>query len=170
MEDPPTAWEFYIMRQAKRRLGVSRAAESIINVYEMHLYSDECYLIEEFRDQGTLLDVINIARAESTTPLGQASWTKASSCSSPSNSSAPSKHCTRKVSSTAISKRIIVSTSGSRPRLVTSGRLNIVKMEPVGWNKKGVALIDFGRGIDMKVFRSRCAVHRGLENRTTRLC
>ncbi|TVY90360.1 Checkpoint serine/threonine-protein kinase [Lachnellula willkommii] len=66
MEDPPTAWEFYIMRQAKRRLGVSRASESVINVYEMHLYADECYLIEEYRDQGTLLDVINIARSEST--------------------------------------------------------------------------------------------------------
>src|ERR1700709_2169026 len=47
MEDPPTAWEFYLMRQAKRRLGVSRAADSIIDVYEMHLYGDECYLIEE---------------------------------------------------------------------------------------------------------------------------
>ena len=64
MEHPPTAWEFYIGRLCHRRLGPSRAAESIVHVHEMHLFADEGYLIEEYRDQGTLLDLVNLVRAE----------------------------------------------------------------------------------------------------------
>lgn len=59
MEDPPSAWEFYMLSLAHRRLGVSRAAASIVRAYEMHLYSDECYLIEDYRSSGTLLDLVN---------------------------------------------------------------------------------------------------------------
>ena len=152
MEDPPTAWEFYIMRQAKRRLGVSRAAESIVNVYEMHLYSDECYLIEEFRDQGTLLDIINIARAE---------------C----NAAGPG------VMDESLVMFFTVELFRTLEALHAKGILHgdlkadncLVRLDSLpdsdvwttqyrkdgtgGWNRKGIALIDFGRGIDMKVFR-----------------
>jgi checkpoint serine/threonine-protein kinase len=153
MEDPPTAWEFYIMRQAKRRLGVSRAEESIINVYEMHLYADECYLIEEFRDQGTLLDIINIARAEPTTAAGPG------------------------VMDETMVMFFTIELFRTLEALHSKGILHgdlkadncLVRLDAVpdsdvwtskyrrdgtgGWSKKGVALIDFGRGIDMKVFR-----------------
>jgi checkpoint serine/threonine-protein kinase len=152
MEDPPTAWEFYIMRQAKRRLGVSRAAESIINVYEMHLYADECYLIEEFRDQGTLLDVINIARAEPTT-TGPGVMDEALVM--------------------FFTVELLRTIEALHSKGIMHGDLKadncLVRLDPIpdsdvwspkyhkdgtgGWNKKGVALIDFGRGIDMKVFR-----------------
>lgn len=37
--------------------------ESILNAYEMHLFTDEGYLILEYRDQGTILDLINIAKS-----------------------------------------------------------------------------------------------------------
>ncbi|KAG0650694.1 Checkpoint serine threonine-kinase BUB1 [Hyphodiscus hymeniophilus] len=152
MEDPPTAWEFYIMRQAKRRLGVSRAAESIINVYEMHLYSDECYLIEEFRDQGTLLEVINIARADST-------------------AAGPGVMDESLVMFFAI--ELFRTIEALHAKGILHGDLKadncLVRLDALpdsdvwstkyrrdgtgGWNKKGIALIDFGRGIDMKVFR-----------------
>jgi checkpoint serine/threonine-protein kinase len=152
MEDPPTAWEFYIMRQAKRRLGVSRAAESIINVYEMHLYSDECYLIEEFRDQGTLLDIINIARAEST-------------------AAGPGVMDESLVMFFTI--ELFRTIEALHSKGILHGDLKadncLVRLDPLpdsnvwttkyrkdgtgGWSKKGVALIDFGRGIDMKLFR-----------------
>ena len=151
MEDPPTAWEFYIMRQAKRRLGVSRAAESLIDAYEMHLYDDECYLIEEYRDQGTLLDLVNIARAEST-------------------------------AATSVMDELLVmfftvelfrTIEALHGKGILHGDLKpdncLVRLDPIpddmvwspryhrdgtgGWNRKGLALIDFGRGIDMKVFR-----------------
>jgi checkpoint serine/threonine-protein kinase len=152
MEDPPTAWEFYIMRQANRRLGISRAAESIINVYEMHLYSDECYLIEEYRDQGTLLDLINIARAEST-------------------AAGPGVMDESLVMFFTI--ELLRTIEALHSKDILHGDLKadncLVRLDALsdsdvwttkyrkdgtgGWNKKGIALIDFGRGIDMKVFR-----------------
>ena len=152
MEDPPTAWEFYIMRQAKRRLGVSRAAESIISVFEMHLYSDECYLIEEFREQGTLLDIINIARVEST-------------------ATGPGVMDESLVMFFTI--ELFRTMEALHAKGVLHGDLKadncLVRLDPLpdsdvwstkyrkdgtgGWSKKGIALIDFGRGIDMKIFR-----------------
>ncbi|KAE8441451.1 hypothetical protein EG329_004944 [Mollisiaceae sp. DMI_Dod_QoI] len=152
MEDPPSAWEFYMMRQAKRRLGVSRAAESIINVYEMHLYKDECYLIEEFREQGTLLDVINISRAEATASgPGVMDETLVMFFTIELFRTIESLH----------SKGILHGDLKADNCLV---RLDQIPDSDVwtnkyrrdgtgGWNKKGIALIDFGRGIDMKVFR-----------------
>jgi checkpoint serine/threonine-protein kinase len=152
MEDPPSAWEFYIMRQAERRLGVSRASESVINVYEMHLYADECYLIEEFRDQGTLLDIINLARAEPT-------------------ASGPGVMDESLVMFFAI--ELFRTIEALHSKGILHGDLKadncLARFDPIpdadvwsskyrkdgtgGWSKKGVALIDFGRGIDMKVFR-----------------
>ncbi|KAL9021460.1 MAG: hypothetical protein Q9185_001357 [Variospora sp. 1 TL-2023] len=65
-EDPPTPWEFYIMSTIHSRLDSSaRAAASILLPYEMHLFADEGYLIEQYLDQGTLLDLVNIAKADS---------------------------------------------------------------------------------------------------------
>ncbi|KAI9784261.1 MAG: hypothetical protein M1835_003622 [Candelina submexicana] len=150
MEDPPTAWEFYIMRQAKRRLGVSRAADSIIHAYETHLFADECFLFLEYRDQGTLLDLVNIAKAE------------ASSCSG--------------VMDETLVMFFTIELFRTVESLHSKGILHgdlkadncLVRFDPVadsewssryrpdgtgGWNAKGIALIDFGRGIDMKTFR-----------------
>ncbi|OWP04934.1 hypothetical protein B2J93_6980 [Marssonina coronariae] len=154
MEDPPSAWEFYMMRQAKRRLGVSRAAESILNVYEMHLYADECYLIEEYREQGTLLDVINLARME-TKPT----------------STGPGVMDEVLVMFFAV--ELFRTVEALHSKGVLHGDLKadncLVRLDQIpdcdvwapryrkdgsgGWSKKGIALIDFGRGIDMKVFR-----------------
>jgi checkpoint serine/threonine-protein kinase len=153
MEDPPTAWEFYIMRQAKRRLGVSRAAESIINVYEMHLYKDECYLIEEFRDQGTLLDIINIARTEPTTAAGPAVmdellvmfFTIELLRTIEALHAKGILHGDLKADNCLVRLDALPDTSVWTPKYRRDGT--------GGWSCKGIALIDFGRGIDMKVFR-----------------
>ena len=67
-KNPPRKWEFYLMRQAKRRLGVSRAGVSMIDVIGLHLFRDESYLILEYRDQGTILDLVNAAKKS---PIGE---------------------------------------------------------------------------------------------------
>lgn len=146
MEDPPTPWEFYIMRQAKRRLGVSRASDSIIHAYEMHVFQDECYLIEEFRDQGTLLDLVNIARAESTSMEEQLVMFFTIELF--------------RTMEALHSKGIIHGDLKADNVLVRFDALQKGEWDSVyqrdgrdGWASKGVSLIDFGRGIDMKAFR-----------------
>jgi checkpoint serine/threonine-protein kinase len=151
MEDPPTAWEFYIMRQAKRRLGVSRAADSIIDVYEMHLYSDECYLIEEFRDQGTLLDIINIARAESTASGGVMDETLVMFFAIELFRTIEVLHSKGILHGDLKADNCLVRFDPIGDEDVWSSKYR--KDGTGGWSKKGISLIDFGRGIDMKVFK-----------------
>jgi checkpoint serine/threonine-protein kinase len=147
MEDPPTPWEFYIMRQAKRRLGVTRPADSIVSAYEMHVFKDECYLVEEFRDQGTLLDLVNIARADNGVMDEQLAM--------------------------FFTIELFRTVEALHAKGVIHGDLKsdniLVRLDPLhkeghwaseykrdgrdGWASKGVALIDFGRGIDMKAFK-----------------
>lgn len=151
MEDPPTAWEFYIMRQAKRRLGVSRAAESIISAYEFHLYKDECFLIEEYRDQGTLLDLVNIARADNTQAGGVMDEILAMFFAIELLRTVEALHKVGILHGDLKADNILVrlsQTSSDKqwtPRYRADGTS--------GWAEKGVALIDFGRGIDIKAFR-----------------
>ncbi|TVY32212.1 Checkpoint serine/threonine-protein kinase [Lachnellula occidentalis] len=152
MEDPPTAWEFYIMRQAKRRLGVSRASESVINVYEMHLYADECYLIEEYHDQGTLLDIINIARSESTAAgPGVMDESLAMFFVVELFRTVESLHSKGILHGDLKADNCLVRLDALSDTDVWSAKYR--RDGTGGWSKKGVALIDFGRGIDMKAFR-----------------
>ncbi|KAI9812049.1 MAG: hypothetical protein M1827_004942 [Pycnora praestabilis] len=151
MEDPPTAWEFYIMRQAKSRLGVSRAADSIIHAYEMHIFADECYLIEEYRDQGTLLDLVNVAKVDA--PAGGVMdealvvfFTVELLRTVEVLHSNGILHGDLKADNCLIRFDALPSSEAdwsSRYQRDGTG----------GWNAKGIALIDFGRGIDMGAFR-----------------
>jgi checkpoint serine/threonine-protein kinase len=151
MEDPPSPWEFYIMRQAKRRLGVSRAADSIVNVYEMHLYSDECYLIEEFRGQGTLLDTINITRADSTASGGVMDESLCMFFTIELFRTVEALHSKGILHGDLKADNCLIRLDQIPESDVWSTKYK--KDGTGGWDKKGIALIDFGRGIDMKVFR-----------------
>ncbi len=77
-ECPPSQaiWEFHIIRTVHRRLLLNnnnnkshsndelRALESIITAHELHAFADEAYLILDFCPTGTLLDLINLVRAD----------------------------------------------------------------------------------------------------------
>ncbi|RAL59646.1 hypothetical protein DID88_000279 [Monilinia fructigena] len=151
MEDPPSAWEFYIMRQAKRRLGVSRPAESIIDVYEMHLYKDECYLIEEYRDQGTLLDIINISRADAKSPGGVMDEILVMFFTIELFRTIEALHSKGILHGDLKADNCLVRFDALSDDDVWSPKY---RRDGSGcWNKKGISLIDFGRGIDMKCFK-----------------
>lgn len=151
MEHPPSPWEFYIMRQSIRRLGVSRASESILLVHEMHLFSDEGYLILSYRDQGTILDLINIAKNDS--------------------ASSGSVGVMDEALTMFLSVELLRTVEALHARGILHGDLKadncLLRFEHLpdtawsaryrrdgsdGWDKKGISLIDFGRGIDMRVF------------------
>ncbi|KAH9861607.1 hypothetical protein J1614_011359 [Plenodomus biglobosus] len=146
MEDPPTPWEFYIMRCATRRLGVSRAAASIVQAYEMHVFRDECYLVEEYRDQGTLLDLVNLARAEN----GVMDEQLAMFFTIELFRTVEALHAKGVIHGDLKADNILVRFDALSkdetwsPEYARDGRN--------GWAAKGVSLIDFGRGIDMKAF------------------
>ena len=146
MEDPPTPWEFYIMRQAERRLGVSRASDSIVRAYEMHVFRDECYLIEEFRDQGTLLDLVNIARAEN----GVMDEQLAMFFTVELFRTVEALHAKGIIHGDLKADNILV-----RFDALQKGEWDSVYQRDGrdGWASKGISLIDFGRGIDMKAFK-----------------
>ncbi|KAL5424871.1 hypothetical protein PMIN06_012747 [Paraphaeosphaeria minitans] len=147
MEEPPSPWEFYIMRQAKMRLGVSRGAESVIHAYEMHLFKDECYLVEEFRDQGTLLDLVNVARADNGVMDEQLAmfFTIELFRTVEALHSKGLVHGDLKADNILVRFDALSKDEQWNSQYKRDGR--------DGWASKGIALIDFGRGIDMKVFK-----------------
>lgn len=149
MEYPPSPWEFYIMRQAKRRLGVARASESILQVHEMHMYSDEGYLILEYRDQGTILDLINIAKAEAAAGAGVMDEILVMFLSVELLRTVEALH-TRGILHGDLKADNCLIRFDSLADATWSARYRRDGAD--GWDKKGISLIDFGRGIDMKLF------------------
>ncbi|OCK79464.1 hypothetical protein K432DRAFT_383025 [Lepidopterella palustris CBS 459.81] len=147
MEDPPSAWEFYILRQAKRRLGVSRAADSVIHAYEMHMFKDEGFLIEEFRDQGTLLDLINISRADG----GVMDEQVAMFFTVELFRTVEALHAKGLIHGDLKADNVLVRFDSLSAEEYWAGQYQRDGRD--GWAAKGIALIDFGRGIDMKVFK-----------------
>lgn len=155
MEQPPSAWEFYIARAAKRRLGVSRAADSIIEAYEMHLFQDEGFLIEEYHDQGTLLDLVNACFREQAAVGGAGAMDESLAM--------------------FFTVELLRTVEGLHSKGIIHGDLKpdnvMVRFDDTatvstseelsaqydrtgagGWSAKGLSLIDFGRGIDMRAF------------------
>jgi checkpoint serine/threonine-protein kinase len=149
MEEPASTWEFYILRQSHRRLGVSRAAESIVRAHEMHLFRDECFLVEEYRDQGTLLDLVNIARLESGNGGGLeealAMWLSVELLRT-----VEALHAKQIIHGDLKGDNVLVRFDD--PGQETDWSPTYFPSGAHGWSSKGICLIDMGRGIDMKQF------------------
>lgn len=156
MEEPASTWEFYILRQTHRRLGVSRAAESIVRAHEMHLFRDECFLVEEYRSQGTLLDLVNIARLEATNSNGGgmeetlAMWLTVELLRT-----VESLHAKQIIHGDLKGDNVLVRFDD--PGTETDWSPTYFPSGAHGWSSKGICLIDMGRGIDMKQFRPNVA-------------
>ena len=147
MESPPSTWEFHILQLSHRRLGLSRASQSIVRAHEMHLYRDECFLIEEFRDQGTLLDLVNLARVEGSGGVDEcmAMWLTI--------------ELFRTIEALHAKQLIHGDLKGDNVLVRFDDPGQEVDWSPTyfasgahGWASKGLCLIDFGRGIDMRQF------------------
>ena len=148
MEDPPSTWEFYILRQAHRRLGVSRATQSIVRAHEMHLYRDECFLIEEYRGQGTLLDLLNIARVSD--GGGGMDEMLAMFFTVELFRTVEALHSKQLIHGDLKGDNVLV--RFDEPDIDVDWNATYFPSGAHGWASKGISLIDFGRGIDMKQF------------------
>ena len=160
MENPPTAWEFFMLRQTHRRLGVSRAVESIIHAHEMHLFRDECYLVLQYRNQGTLLDVVNLARSSPDAISGSGSSSNGSTGLDEPLALFFVAELLRTVE-TMHSRGIIHGDIKPDNVLIRLDALPDIPWTPQyqrdgrgGWSAKGITLIDFGRAIDTRAFRA----------------
>ena len=149
MEEPPSTWEFYMIRQTHRRLGVHRATQSLVRAHEMHLYRDECFLVEEFRDQGTLLDLVNLSRAEGTG--GGMDETLAMFFTVELLRTVEALHAKQLIHGDLKADNILVRLDAP-DAAETDWNASFCPSGAHGWAAKGVCLIDFGRGIDMRHF------------------
>ncbi len=152
--EPKTlAWEYHILHLLKSRLGKSsRAMESIILAHECHLYHDECYLILDYHPQGTLLDLVNQCRNDNI-KTGKA----AEGLEEPA--------------AMWLAVELLRTMEDMHKIGILHGDLKadncLVRLDAEtdltgpynrhgddGWKRKGLTLIDFGRGIDTRAFRA----------------
>lgn len=152
MEDPPTSWEFLMIRTLHSRLGTSsRTIQSLIQAHECHLYRDECFLFLDYADQGTLLDLVNSFRADN------------------ARNGKSSDAGLDEVLAMYFAVELFRVIEDCHRNGIIHGDLKadncLVRLENTsldspynaggydGWASKGITLIDFGRGIDVRKFK-----------------
>ena len=148
-EHPPTPWEFHIMNLAHTRLGHTRTTDSLATPKAFHLFADEGYLVEEYRDQGTLLDLANLARDSPTTP-GVLDEAVVMFFAVELLRTVEDLHRVGLLHGDLKADNCLV-------RLSECGDPDWSSVYDArgggGWSSKGLLLIDFGRGVDMRAFR-----------------
>lgn len=171
-EHPPTPWEFYIMCSLHQRLSLSTKGtlhpsilDSLCKPTALHHFTDEAYLLESFLDQGTLLDLVNLARSD---PTGQTTTLDESIAmfftvellrAVEAMHSVGILHGDLKADNCLVRLGDAPSSSSSssspdHPNTVpatTESRYS--RHGDQGWSHRGLCLIDFGRGIDLHAFR-----------------
>lgn len=152
-EAPPgtLVWEFHILRLVRQRLGpASRSMESIVLAHECHPYRDEAYLVLSYSPQGTLLDLVNLARNESV---------KAGKIAEGLDEGLAMFFSIELLRTLEDLHRVGI-LHGDLKGDNCLVRLDAgVEVQDVfnsegkdGWSAKGLKLIDFGRGIDVRMF------------------
>ncbi|KAI1114385.1 Mad3/BUB1 homology region 1-domain-containing protein [Nemania sp. NC0429] len=162
MEQPPTAWEFFMMRLAADRLGPHhRATASISAAHELHLYQDEGFLLLPFHPYPTLLSVVNFFREQ---PSGVMDEPLAMFFTIELLRTVEALHAKQilhgdlKVDNCLLRLDDADSLSQSQSQSQAQGQGQGPTTNQWfadgsgGWSTRGVVLIDFGRGIDMRAF------------------
>jgi checkpoint serine/threonine-protein kinase len=150
MESPPTAWEFHMMRLAATRLGPHhRATASISAAQELHLYQDEGFLFLQYHPHGTLLDVVNFFREQPSQVMDEPLamfFTVELLRTVEALHSHGILHGDLKADNCLL--RLDALAGGDSTSLSPQWRAD----GSGGWDSRGVTLIDFGRGIDLRAF------------------
>ncbi|KAL2178865.1 Mad3/BUB1 homology region 1-domain-containing protein [Thermothelomyces heterothallicus CBS 202.75] len=159
MEDPPTPWEFYMMRLAHSRLGPQhRATASLSPALEIHLYQDEGFLFLPYYPHGTLLDVVNLFRGEASGVMDEQlamffsiellRTVEALHSKQIMHGDIKADNCLLRLD------HLTGGGSHSHDQQAQQQQLSSQwhRSGAGGWASRGITLIDFGRGIDMRAF------------------
>jgi checkpoint serine/threonine-protein kinase len=162
-ESPPSQaiWEFHIIRHIHSRLSQSttfRSLESIITAHECHAFADEAYLILDYAPTGTLLDLINLVKADNKRagkPVDGAGLDEilAMFYSVELLRTVEALHRIGILHGDLKGDNCLV-----RLPLPSSSSADLGPYSPTGannWSAIGLTLIDFGRGIDLTNFSPR---------------
>lgn len=147
IEKPGSAWEFYIMRQIHRRLGVSRGSQSIAMAHEYYEFSDCSFLVIDYKEQGTILDLVNMTRTDS----GGVDELLAMFLTVELLRTVEALHARELMHGDLKPDNCLLRLNSVNDQAWSSSYQRNGDHE---WQHKGITLIDFGRGIDMKHFKS----------------
>ena len=161
-EQPPTPWEFYIMSTLHSRLSTltsSRHSISLLKPQALCIFADEGYLIEQYLDQGTLLDLVNIVKPDPAGVLDEVIamfFTVELLRAVEAMHAVGILHGDLKADNCLV--RLLPSSTLSLSSSLSSSSAEYWDSEYQssgmgGWSAKGLCLIDFGRGIDLRHFK-----------------
>lgn len=150
VEKPANLWEYYILKQIALRLKDQHyVLKSIINTNSLHFFQDESYLILNYANQGTILDLVNLYREDingyrTLDELVCIFFTIELIKVVEALHEIKIIHGDLKPDNCMI--RLLPIPNGE-----TLGYYN--RIGDKGWNQKGIYLIDFGRSFDLTLFR-----------------
>ncbi|AMD22158.1 HGL182Wp [Eremothecium sinecaudum] len=144
VEKPASVWEFYILKQVEKRLAKAPILKSIINVSALHCFQDESYLVLNYANQGTILDLINLEKQRTGGTLDECL------CMFITVELMKVIECIHEVG-------IIhgdVKPDNCMIRFEECRSLgDYTPLGDNGWSNKGIFLIDFGRSFDLSLFQ-----------------
>ncbi len=161
-EQPPTPWEFYIMSTLHARLAELPTSQdrtsSLLAPHAFHLFADEGYLFEQYVDQGTLLDLVNLAKPNPSGVLDEVvamfftveliRAVEAMHAVGILHGDLKADNCLVRLAPPSLA-----ASSASSPAGADAWDPDYQPGGGGGWACKGLCLIDFGRGIDLRQFR-----------------
>ncbi|KAK9462543.1 Mad3/BUB1 homology region 1-domain-containing protein [Lipomyces oligophaga] len=181
LETPPCPWEFYVIRTLAARWNCSenilykRAQNSIISAKELYAFSDASCLLLEYNDQGTILDIVNLVKAEnvktSSTPSLGLDECLVMFFSIELLRTIEAMHEVDILHGDLKPDNCMIRLFRNQP-IVSMASLSVNSTGQVkskagneiegpfnaageqGWSSKGIQLIDFGRAIDMRNYKS----------------
>ncbi|CAB4255288.1 similar to Saccharomyces cerevisiae YJL013C MAD3 Subunit of the spindle- assembly checkpoint complex, which delays anaphase onset in cells with defects in mitotic spindle assembly [Maudiozyma barnettii] len=155
IERPASVWEYYIMKQIETRLSGQQILKSIIHVDSLHYFLDESYLVLNYANQGTVLDLINSVDNDTKTVdellcmFLTIELMKVIECIHDIGII----HGDLKPDNCMIRFEPILTNLNDNEQERQSSRLgHYNRHSRDGWNHKGIYLIDFGRSFDMSLF------------------
>ncbi|KAI5291211.1 hypothetical protein KEM55_008400, partial [Ascosphaera atra] len=153
-----STFEFYMLRLAHDRLAASeeyrRTTNSVTLAHELHRFKDQGFLVEGYRDQGTLIDLVNVVKAQPGAPVDQGLEECAAMFFSVELLRVmEGLHAVGILHGDVKADNCLVRLEATPNPAATfmDENFNIAQYSPVGngiWSENGIELIDFGRGID----------------------